>query len=653
MSFLAARGSTIVPLLVGAAGARKTKIMKKSRFSSFGFPFLVAAALVLCAPGMAPLVAQNPNGLILTDQWLALGPFLLPTNFDCDQTDDALLKDYIAPSSIERMAPAEADEVEYDPDQTEEATIGYAGPVGPGGNPVWRPFDDGVDGDFFADEDLDMDRDAINADSTTTDYIMTHVVTYFTYSGDEPIAVETCVGSDDSVQVWIDTELVLNNNDCRGRGQCQDNVPVIVAPGLHRIVMIVFEQGGSFGGSFGFTKDGQFITDSDPDWSFLGTDPSGLVFPEAKFSVDLSSGAEPLTVQFDGSASTTPSGALTRYEWEFGDGEQAEGVKVTHVYQKASFHAPRLTVTNSTQGTDSTRQTIAVTLPPQDVAPWASADVGKPVLPGGERRQGSCIAVFAGGSGVSDTADQFHFTYLEKGGADYVLTAQVDEALWRPGAIAGIMVRETLDPESRFAFAYAQYLIGVGGVQYGLLSRKTQGAKALASRGNVVAFPPKGFLRLERKGNELSASSSPDGAAWTLLYTTIFNGMSESAFVGLAVAGGDGEASRQAARITFCDLDFGPLGGIFLRGDPDDNGERQLTDAVRILNYLFLGLGGIPCLDAADADDSGDIQLTDAVRILNFLFQGTGVIPPPYLECGPDETPDGAVELGCESYTNC
>ncbi len=81
----------------------------------------------------------------------------------------------------------------------------------------------------------------------------------------------------------------------------------------------------------------------------------------------------------------------------------------------------------------------------------------------------------------------------------------------------------------------------------------------------------------------------------------------------------------------------------FHRGDADSNGQLQLTDAVRILNVLFLGTGVIGCPDAADADDNGQLQLTDAVRILNVLFLGTGVIPAPgptSEACGKDPTPD-------------
>jgi hypothetical protein len=79
----------------------------------------------------------------------------------------------------------------------------------------------------------------------------------------------------------------------------------------------------------------------------------------------------------------------------------------------------------------------------------------------------------------------------------------------------------------------------------------------------------------------------------------------------------------------------------FKRGDADTNKDVNITDAVRVLNVLFLGIGVLPCLDAADADDSGSVDITDAVRILNVLFLGLGTIPAPGAgTCGVDPTED-------------
>jgi hypothetical protein len=85
---------------------------------------------------------------------------------------------------------------------------------------------------------------------------------------------------------------------------------------------------------------------------------------------------------------------------------------------------------------------------------------------------------------------------------------------------------------------------------------------------------------------------------------------------------------------------------IFRRGDADGNSQFNITDAIRVLNVLFLGTGSISCLDAADSDDDGGLTITDAIRGLNVLFLGVGSIPPPGpASCGPDPTPDNL--FGC------
>jgi hypothetical protein len=83
----------------------------------------------------------------------------------------------------------------------------------------------------------------------------------------------------------------------------------------------------------------------------------------------------------------------------------------------------------------------------------------------------------------------------------------------------------------------------------------------------------------------------------------------------------------------------------FIRGEVNQDGRVDISDAVMILGYLFLGGGAPACLAAADADDSGTIEITDAVFLLGALFLGTNAVPAPHPDCGADPTPSAA--LGC------
>jgi len=81
-------------------------------------------------------------------------------------------------------------------------------------------------------------------------------------------------------------------------------------------------------------------------------------------------------------------------------------------------------------------------------------------------------------------------------------------------------------------------------------------------------------------------------------------------------------------------------GVTWRRGDADGNGKLELTDAVRLLTFLFLDAAKIPpCKMGADSDSNNKLELTDAVRLLTFLFLDSS------------KKPDGFP--GCSEFTGC
>lgn len=86
---------------------------------------------------------------------------------------------------------------------------------------------------------------------------------------------------------------------------------------------------------------------------------------------------------------------------------------------------------------------------------------------------------------------------------------------------------------------------------------------------------------------------------------------------------------------------------LFIRGDANLDGHIDLSDAVKILGYLFLGDRDTSCPDALDSDDSGTVEITDSILLLAYLFLGGSRLPQPFPRCGVDLTEaDG---LGCWS----
>lgn len=79
----------------------------------------------------------------------------------------------------------------------------------------------------------------------------------------------------------------------------------------------------------------------------------------------------------------------------------------------------------------------------------------------------------------------------------------------------------------------------------------------------------------------------------------------------------------------------------FVRGDASGNGIVDISDAVRTLDFLFLG-GKIRCCDdALDSNDDGAVDIGDPVFTLNYLFIGGARIPTPFPLAGGDRTVDG------------
>ena len=87
----------------------------------------------------------------------------------------------------------------------------------------------------------------------------------------------------------------------------------------------------------------------------------------------------------------------------------------------------------------------------------------------------------------------------------------------------------------------------------------------------------------------------------------------------------------------------------FIRGDSNNDGVVDISDAINTLGTLFTGAGNINCKDAADSNDDGELDISDAINTLGFLFTSGGKIPQPFPNIGVDPTPE-TPELGCIFY---
>jgi len=93
----------------------------------------------------------------------------------------------------------------------------------------------------------------------------------------------------------------------------------------------------------------------------------------------------------------------------------------------------------------------------------------------------------------------------------------------------------------------------------------------------------------------------------------------------------------------------------FRRGDPNDDGASDLSDAVLLLVHLFGGAPSPGCMDSADANADLDVDIGDAVYVLDWLFRGGSPPPPPgaAFRREPCGTVAGDAGLGCDEYRSC
>jgi hypothetical protein len=297
----------------------------------------------------------------------------------------------------------------------------------------------------------------------------------------------------------------------------------------------------------------------------------------------------------------------------------------------------------------------------QDLGGWKHLDVG---TTGGftDTLGDHQLFVAATGAGIKQLKDEFHFIYTEETG-DFEVSTRID-CLSDPSNFsqAGLMVRDTLDPFAAHAYFSFSPSTGAGlvGNLKGLLRRETLATRTSSpitiSTKEVFALPV--YLKLKRTGTKISFQRSPDGVTYSEVATkdigttTSQINLRDQTLVGLAVtAGGSPSAHAIFGEVSGPPFTPTPAGPTFRRGDADSSGTIDISDAVGLLGYLFLGAAKPDCLEAADFDDNGVADISDAVANLGYQFLGAAApAAPGPVTCGPDpvaETPALGCQRGC------
>jgi hypothetical protein len=143
------------------------------------------------------------------------------------------------------------------------------------------------------------------------------------------------------------------------------------------------------------------------------------------------------------------------------------------------------------------------------------------------------------GTDIWDAADEFHFAYKELSGAAAIIAKVESVENTDPWAKAGVMIRDTLDGDSRYV---AVLITPENGVRFQY--RKTAGGSTERDFAEGITAPQ--WVKLERTtGGLVRAYYSADGTAWTMLNLTIVS-MNMPVYTGLAVTSHNVEATCEA-----------------------------------------------------------------------------------------------------------
>jgi hypothetical protein len=188
------------------------------------------------------------------------------------------------------------------------------------------------------------------------------------------------------------------------------------------------------------------------------------------------------------------------------------------------------TFTVSDGKVSSAPATVTITIGSAPPLPWDSDEIGTGKLAGSTIYK-SGIFTQAGSGTLGTTTDKFRFTYQTLSG-DGEIVARIS-ALENTGnsSRVGVMIRDSLATNAPHVFVG---LTGSG--SYRLVQRLTKGGKN-ATTNSDVGNVPNAWVRLVRKGNEISSYKSTNGTKWTLIDTTDIT-LAKNCYVGLAVACG-------------------------------------------------------------------------------------------------------------------
>jgi regulation of enolase protein 1 (concanavalin A-like superfamily) len=152
---------------------------------------------------------------------------------------------------------------------------------------------------------------------------------------------------------------------------------------------------------------------------------------------------------------------------------------------------------------------------------------------------GPPMKMTAAGADIFGASDQFYFAYKRLSGDGRITVKVVSLTNTNPGAKAGVMIRESLAPDSAHVMAVVTPGQGIA------LFRRTTAAATTELVGSQFGLKAPYWVRLTRSGNTFTAERSINGTLWTALRTTTMPILAD-VYIGLCLTSRDVNATCTA-----------------------------------------------------------------------------------------------------------
>jgi len=205
---------------------------------------------------------------------------------------------------------------------------------------------------------------------------------------------------------------------------------------------------------------------------------------------------------------------------------------------------------------------LAPTLVPFDASAFNPQRVGGGSQTGAVFPAGNDGATMTGGGAIGGNKDQFQFAWQSIAG-DFDVRIRVAKLGFTDlFAKAGLMARESLDADSRFAAAFATpTLAGC------FFEARTNAGWLTTTSGSFPASHPSTWLRLKRAGNLFFGFASQDGANWTTL-GSVHMPLANRLYLGLAASSHSTNQMTDAQFAQFSSVVGGTVDAVPARTEP-------------------------------------------------------------------------------------